>query len=230
MGPVGPVVSHLRGTANRDQVGGSASLFTPYPDHPNPRATRCCGLKELEMAAERDVQRLGAALYNGIERESKAFKLLSSMGWKEGEGLVSVARGSCMGPAASSLRHNCPGPAICALWAPAKFLHACNVLLLAATLPPCVQPAPDAALFVVWLVQGASKQGIKEHLKVKKKFDTLGMGAVSAGGSTCARLMHTHDHMRASLCGPLFDCNLPCCIVVRPVVHHPLVVDTSCDL
>jgi hypothetical protein len=28
-------------------------------------------------------------------------------------------------------------------------------------------------------MQGARRQGIKEHIKVKKKFDALGVGAVS---------------------------------------------------
>lgn len=28
-------------------------------------------------------------------------------------------------------------------------------------------------------LQGAQKQGIREHVKVKKKFDALGVGAVS---------------------------------------------------
>ena len=32
---------------------------------------------------------------------------------------------------------------------------------------------------VSFFSQGAAKQGIKTHLKVKKKHDTLGMGAVS---------------------------------------------------
>ncbi len=32
-------------------------------------------------------------------------------------------------------------------------------------------------------IQGASKQGIKEHIKVRKKFDSMGMGAVSV--TTC---------------------------------------------
>ncbi|KAJ9528752.1 hypothetical protein QJQ45_020648 [Haematococcus lacustris] len=59
----------------------------------------------------RDVARLGPALYNGVAKHTTAYKLLSSMGWQEGDGL------------------------------------------------------------------GASKQGIKEHLKVRKKFDKFGMGA-----------------------------------------------------
>lgn len=50
-------------------------------------------------------------LYQGMEKNSKAFKLLKSMGWKEGQGL------------------------------------------------------------------GAQKQGITEHVRVKKKFDALGVGA-----------------------------------------------------
>jgi hypothetical protein len=33
-------------------------------------------------------------------------------------------------------------------------------------------------------LQGANKQGIKEHLKVKKKQDALGVGAVSAHRSS----------------------------------------------
>ncbi len=38
--------------------------------------------------APRDVSRLGPQLYNGIEKGSLAYKLMSSMGWREGEGLV----------------------------------------------------------------------------------------------------------------------------------------------
>lgn len=51
--------------------------------------------------------------YQGVQKESAGYKLLASMGWKEGEGL------------------------------------------------------------------GASKQGIKEHIRVKKKFENWGVGAVS---------------------------------------------------
>jgi len=50
--------------------------------------------------------------YQGVQKESAGYRLLASMGWKEGEGL------------------------------------------------------------------GASKQGIKEHIKVKKKFENWGVGAV----------------------------------------------------
>jgi len=37
-------------------------------------------------------------MYQGIEKDSMAYKLLASMGWKEGEGLVSIQLcdlGSC---------------------------------------------------------------------------------------------------------------------------------------
>lgn len=54
-----------------------------------------------------------AVRYQGVQKESAGYKLLTAMGWKEGEGL------------------------------------------------------------------GASKQGIKEHIKVKKKFENWGVGAVS---------------------------------------------------
>lgn len=30
-------------------------------------------------------------MYQGIEKDSTAYKLLASMGWKEGEGLVSIS-------------------------------------------------------------------------------------------------------------------------------------------
>lgn len=49
---------------------------------------------------ERDVKRLGNELYNGIDKGSTAFKLLASMGWKEGDGLVSAQPGLACGGAA----------------------------------------------------------------------------------------------------------------------------------
>jgi Pin2-interacting protein X1 len=58
-----------------------------------------------------------AQRYQGVQKESAGYKLLASMGWKEGEGL------------------------------------------------------------------GASKQGIKEHIRVKKKFENWGVGAVSAAAA-----------------------------------------------
>lgn len=40
-------------------------------------------------------ERLGPARFQGIDRQSNAYRLLSTMGWKEGEGLVRAAR-SCL--------------------------------------------------------------------------------------------------------------------------------------
>lgn len=37
-----------------------------------------------------------AQLYNGIAKESTAFKLLACMGWKEGDGLVSCLQVKCL--------------------------------------------------------------------------------------------------------------------------------------
>jgi hypothetical protein len=42
----------------------------------------------MASEADRDAARLGPALYNGVDKGSTAYKLLASMGWKEGDGLV----------------------------------------------------------------------------------------------------------------------------------------------
>ena len=42
--------------------------------------------------------------------------------------------------------------------------------------------------------QGASKQGIKEHIKVKKKFNTTGMGSVRCTYAYTHTYAHTHTH------------------------------------
>jgi hypothetical protein len=61
------------------------------------------------MTAEgRDAARLGPALFNGVDKDSTAYKLLASMGWREGEGLVrdwTTGQDSrvCMGPASLSV-------------------------------------------------------------------------------------------------------------------------------
>ena len=38
----------------------------------------------------RDLQRLGSEIYHGVDKQSAGYKLLASMGWAEGQGLVSV--------------------------------------------------------------------------------------------------------------------------------------------
>ena len=60
----------------------------------------------MAAAADRDVARLGKELYNGIDKDSKAFRLMSSMGWREGEGLVSAALVLAAPAAQKSQRHN----------------------------------------------------------------------------------------------------------------------------
>jgi hypothetical protein len=39
-----------------------------------------------------DPARLGPALYQGVAKASVGYKMLSSLGWREGEGLVRAAR------------------------------------------------------------------------------------------------------------------------------------------
>ena len=70
------------------------------------------------MAATQQPQPLGSPVqrYQGVQKESAGYKLMTAMGWREGEGL------------------------------------------------------------------GAANQGIKEHIRVKKKFENWGVGAVSRRG------------------------------------------------
>ena len=60
------------------------------------------------------------------------------------------------------------------------------------SLPILVFSAPCAAK------QGAQKQGIREHLKVKKKHDAMGVGAVSVAWFTAVNLM-SESERRLSL-------------------------------
>ena len=83
--------------------------------------------------------------YQGVEKHSSGFKLLASMGWKEGEGLVRRS--------ASDIK-----------------------LRLAAHLfsrQGCI-PTP-------YLMQGAKRQGMKQHIKVKKNSENAGIGLVRPG-------------------------------------------------
>ena len=77
-------------------------------------------------------------LFQGVAKSSFGYKLLASLGWQEGQGLVGRMERSC-----------------------------CAISL--ATHGLCTAPPS----------QGANKQGITEHVKVKKKHDALGVGAVS---------------------------------------------------
>ena len=61
--------------------------------------------------------------FQGVQKESAGYRLMSAMGWREGEGL------------------------------------------------------------------GAAKQGIKTHIRVKKKFENWGVGAVSTGANAAQRLL-----------------------------------------
>lgn len=80
--------------------------------------------------------------YQGLEKHSSGFKLLSAMGWKEGEGLVRDAA--------------------------APYILA-GVSLVCTEL---------TQLFYSY-AQGSKKQGLKEHIKVKKKSNNAGIGVVS---------------------------------------------------
>ena len=93
--------------------------------------------------------------YQGVEKHSSGFKLLASMGWKEGEGLV-----------------RCSTSGI-AYWLAALTISVRNVS----------QP-PE-------FVQGAKRQGLKQHIKVRKNVENAGIGLVSrdslSGGCTMLR-------------------------------------------
>ena len=90
--------------------------------------------------------------YQGVEKHSSGFKLLASMGWKEGEGLV---------------RCSTSGVAYC--------LAALTICVRTVSQPP------DS-------VQGAKRQGLKQHIKVRKNVENAGIGLVSldslSGGCT----------------------------------------------
>jgi len=95
-------------------------------------------------------------LYQGVDKQSFGYKLLANFGWKEGQGLVSKRSCLVSEVAAYSLQHM------------TVHLH--------------WQSSNDTSMlhshdFIA--TQGANKQGIKEHVKVKKKQDALGVGAVS---------------------------------------------------
>lgn len=79
-----------------------------------------------------------AQRYQGVEKHSSGFRLLSAMGWKEGEGLV-------------------------------RLLSDLSLFMCSRT---------SGAESACCLSQGAKKQGIKSHVKVSKKHDSAGVGAV----------------------------------------------------
>jgi hypothetical protein len=123
----------------------------------------------------RDVARLGPSLYQGIDKTSLAFKMLQGMGWNEGQGLVSRSwmrrldgTGACIDKKASRHRDNAEA-------------HQSRPVR---ALPMRVCLCESYFFFPLRTTssrsKGANNQGITEHLRVKKKFDTLGMGAVSA--------------------------------------------------
>ena len=78
--------------------------------------------------------------YQGVEKHSSGFKLLASMGWKEGEGLVSSAPGSTQ----TWLRP---------VYANGQYLSRTSL-------------------------QGAKRQGLKHHIKVRKMQENAGIGLV----------------------------------------------------
>lgn len=79
--------------------------------------------------------------YQGVEKHSSGFKLLASMGWKEGEGLVSCS------------------PQTESCW-----------------LCPDILGKPLLSTLVS--MQGAKRQGMKHHIKVKKVQENAGIGLV----------------------------------------------------
>jgi len=97
------------------------------------------------MASATDLPKL----YQGVQKQSFGYKMLSTMGWKEGQGLVRP-------------------------W------------LWVAVLSPAEQNCSHSSSMRVSLWQGANHQGIKEHIKVKKKQDAFGVGAV---GVSCWGLL-----------------------------------------
>lgn len=188
---------------------------------------------------------LGPKLYQGVSKKSAGYKLMSTMGWKEGEGLVrhgpdngrnmivldlavwslclkvSITSGpaaaASTGPPPLSQSRHIIGAHIllgstyaaassrssffkwakgystaggnarraftnsqhCRLAGSRRKLQA-NCPCLSASLTPKVHLTPRLQINTQSLQccsQGAQKQGIAEHVKVRKKFDALGVGA-----------------------------------------------------
>jgi hypothetical protein len=78
-------------------------------------------------------------------------------------------------------------------------------------------------------LQGANKQGIKEHLKVKKKQDALGVGAVSRSSSTDVHGNKQRQHAtqpataaKRHMCGELRACTLLCVLLVAALLANPI--------
>lgn len=132
-------------------------------------------------------------LYQGVEKGSFGYKMLATMGWKEGQGLVR----SC--------------------FAPHRELGAKPVLRQHAAV---YQPGWQLCFGVV---QGANKQGIKEHVKVKKKQDALGVGAVSGTPTPRADnlCLDPSRQYATPICWSQADLPLCSCIAlhVKPAVH-----------
>ena len=84
--------------------------------------------------------------YQGVEKHSSGFKLLASMGWKEGEGLVRYSTSDT------------------------------EYWLAALT---CVGNAPQPP----FSVQGPKRQGMKQHIKVRKNVENAGIGLVCPNSS-----------------------------------------------
>jgi hypothetical protein len=85
--------------------------------------------------------------FQGVQKESAGYKLMSAMGWREGEGL------------------------------------------------------------------GAAKQGIKTHIKVKKKFENWGVGAVSKPPASENGVRVMRPLLHSSLC------NTACCPPAKLLPH-----------
>jgi hypothetical protein len=130
-------------------------------------------------------------LFQGVDKSGAAFKLLSSMGWKEGEGLVREAecrgaRGGAVSRVRGAANPRPPGvQAPCRTPPDARPTAACghartHERLSPPCMAPCVQPPSPShhPASPYQRLQGAKKQGISEHIRVKKKFDSTGVGAV----------------------------------------------------
>lgn len=114
-----------------------------------------------------------AVRYQGVDKASFGYKLLANLGWREGEGLVRVFYPA--GSAVDTCYYRCHTCITHPYVVLPFFAHEGSVAIVCRLKRGC-----RVLLHCAVLPQGANKQGIAEHIKVKKKFDALGVGAVSA--------------------------------------------------